>query len=69
MQLITGFVVKGGKFDTEQFRYDGKGRPTYTPGFTKKAPLTRIMKRHLYVAWRNFKHRLGLGEKHPDDPR
>jgi len=60
VQLITGFVVKDGKFDTEQYRFDGRGRPTYTPKFIDKTPASRVMKRHLYVAWRNLKHKLGL---------
>ena len=57
MQLITGFITKGGEFDTDQFRFDGKGKPTYQPTYVKKDSPMRWVKRKLFVAWRNFKQR------------
>jgi len=62
VQLITGFVVKDGEFDTAQYRYDGRGRPAYMPKFVKKTSTYRVLKRHLYVAWRNFRHRQQQGK-------
>jgi hypothetical protein len=62
VQLITGFIVKDGEYDTPQFRFDGRGEPRYTPRFVKKAPFSRVLKRKLYVLWRNFKHRRETGK-------
>jgi hypothetical protein len=71
VQLIAGFVIKGGEFDTPQFRFDGHGRPAYAPKFIKKASpykvlksksafaLRRVLKEgKIYKALRNFKHRV-----------
>lgn len=63
VQLIVGFIRKDGEFDTPQFRFDGKGVPSYAPRYVKRDTPLNIMKRKAFVWWRNFKHRRDEADK------
>jgi hypothetical protein len=70
VQLIAGYVIKGGEYDKPQYCFDGRGGPLYTPSYSKRASTHTVIKSHflkglrrllkggkIYVALKNLSKR------------